>query len=191
MPGQCHPLRPAELGPRHDSVAVALNGEVAAFAQGRLDRPRQRSFRAAHRLGIDQLRGQIAHAEGKIKFHAPQHSPFAAPPPSAPCRHPCAPTLCAVPPPASPAPRGGPRPPPASPAPRGGPRPPPAPARSPAPGYLPVPPTARSAPPAGTSMWHRCPSRPTPQNIDAAAVFAGEHPCHIDVGTHAARGASV
>jgi hypothetical protein len=66
MASQDHPLRPAKAGPRDQRVAVPVHAQVRQFAEGGLDRVSQRLLRAAHRLDVDQARGELAGILGKI-----------------------------------------------------------------------------------------------------------------------------
>ena len=69
VPGQDHPLRPAQRGARHHGRAVGVHGQVRQRAQRRRDLPRQPLLRAADRLDIGQRRGQGRAVGGKVKPH--------------------------------------------------------------------------------------------------------------------------
>ncbi len=69
VPGQDHPFRPPEFGPRHDRVAVAADVQVRQQAQRGLDRVRQRAFFAADRGNVNKLRGQRRAVKIQVQVH--------------------------------------------------------------------------------------------------------------------------
>jgi hypothetical protein len=69
VPGQYHPLRPPERGAGHDRVSVPVHGQVRPGPQRGLDRVRERSFLAADRRDIDELRGQRRPGESGVQIH--------------------------------------------------------------------------------------------------------------------------
>ena len=69
VPGQHHPFRPPEHGAGHDRVTVPVHSQVRRRPQRVLDRVRERSFLAADRRDVDELRGQRRPREAEIQIH--------------------------------------------------------------------------------------------------------------------------
>jgi hypothetical protein len=69
VPGQDHPLRPAEAGPRDDGVPVPRHPQVREPGQRARDRPGQHLLAAADRGHIDQRGGQRRSITRKVQIH--------------------------------------------------------------------------------------------------------------------------
>ncbi len=70
VPGQDHPLRPAEVRPRDQGVPLPLHRQVRQGRQRALDRAGQRLLIPADRGDVDQCRGERGRVTGKIQFHS-------------------------------------------------------------------------------------------------------------------------
>jgi hypothetical protein len=66
VPGQDDPLRPAERGPGHDRVTVAVHGQVRQRRQRLGDLVGQRLLVAGDRRGVHELGGQRRPVQGEI-----------------------------------------------------------------------------------------------------------------------------
>jgi hypothetical protein len=66
VPGQDHPLRPAQRGPGHDRVAVPVHGQVRQRRQRCFDLAGQRLLVAGDRRGVHEPGGQRRPVQGEI-----------------------------------------------------------------------------------------------------------------------------
>jgi len=69
VPSQNDPFGPPELGPGHDGVPVAADGQMGERPQRALDGVRERPFLAADRGNVHELRGQRRPVAVKVEIH--------------------------------------------------------------------------------------------------------------------------